>query len=81
MVYGRGFDSRRLHQYQGLGSYPGPFVLGNYFEQKIRCLLFHAKDDAARQWYEAWEFEPSPTDSYHLFLMLKDLRGLISCAN
>ena len=44
----------------------------------IRCLLVHAKDDAARQWYEAWEFEPSPTDPYHLFLMLKDLRRLIS---
>jgi GNAT superfamily N-acetyltransferase len=42
----------------------------------IRCLLVHAKDDAARQWYESWEFEPSPTDPYHLFLMLKDLKKL-----
>jgi len=25
----------------------------------IRCLLVHAKDDALRQWYESWEFEPS----------------------
>jgi hypothetical protein len=40
----------------------------------IRCLLVHAKDEAARQWYESWEFEPSPTDPYHLFLMLKDLK-------
>jgi GNAT superfamily N-acetyltransferase len=44
----------------------------------IRCLLLHAKDDAARQWYESWEFEPSPTDPYHLFLMLKDLRGMLT---
>ena len=44
----------------------------------IRCLLVHAKDDAARQWYEAWEFEPSPTDPYHLFLMLKDLKALLT---
>ena len=44
----------------------------------IRCLLVHAKDDAARHWYESWEFEPSPTDPYHLFLMLKDLEGLLS---
>lgn len=44
----------------------------------IRCLLVHAKDDAARQWYESWEFEPSPTDPYHLFLMLKDLKGMFS---
>ena len=44
----------------------------------IRCLLVHAKDDAARQWYASWEFEPSPTDPYHLFLMLKDLKSMLS---
>lgn len=44
----------------------------------IRCLLVHAKDDTARRWYESWEFEPSPTDPYHLFLMLKDLKGMLS---
>jgi predicted N-acetyltransferase YhbS len=44
----------------------------------VRCLLVHAKDDAARQWYEAWEFEPSPTDPYQLFLMLKDLKALLA---
>lgn len=43
----------------------------------IRCLLVHAKDDAARRWYESWEFEPSPTDLYHFFLMLKDLKSLL----
>ena len=44
----------------------------------IRCLLVHANDDAARQWYEAWEFDPSPTDPYHLSLTLKDLKGMLS---
>ena len=44
----------------------------------IRCLLVHAKDDMARRWYETWEFEPSPTDSYHLFLLLKDLKNLLT---
>lgn len=44
----------------------------------IRCLLVHAKDDVMRQWYKSWEFEPSPTDPYHLFLMLKDLKGMLS---
>jgi GNAT superfamily N-acetyltransferase len=44
----------------------------------IRCLLVHAKDEAARDWYESWEFEPSPSDPYHLFLMLKDLKSLLS---
>lgn len=43
----------------------------------IRCLLVHAKDDTARQWYASWEFEPSPSDPYHLFLMLKDLKNLL----
>lgn len=43
----------------------------------VRYLLVHAKDDAARRWYESWEFEPSPTDPYHLFLMLKDLKSLL----
>lgn len=43
----------------------------------IRCLLVHAKDDAARQWYGSWEFEASPTDPYHLFLLLKDLKSLL----
>jgi len=44
----------------------------------IRSLLVHAKDDAARRWYETWEFEPSPTDPYHLFLMLKDIKNLLT---
>lgn len=44
----------------------------------VRCLLVHAKDDAARRWYESWDFEPSPTDSHHLFLLLKDLKDLLS---
>ena len=44
----------------------------------IRCLVVHAKDDAARQWYASWEVEPSPTDAYHLYLMLKDLKALLA---
>lgn len=43
----------------------------------IRALLVHAKDDAARQWYLNWEFEPSETDSFHLFLLLKDLKAIL----
>jgi GNAT superfamily N-acetyltransferase len=43
----------------------------------IRCLLVHAKDAAAQQWYQSWEFEPSPTDPYHLFLLLKDLKAML----
>lgn len=43
----------------------------------IRCLLVRAKDDAIRRWYETWEVEPSPTDPYHILLMLKDLKALV----
>lgn len=43
----------------------------------IRAILVHAKDDTARKWYLGWGFEPSPTDPYHLFLLLKDLEKLV----
>ena len=44
----------------------------------IRALLVHAKDDEAWAWYASFDFEPSPTDDYHLFLLMKDLRGLVA---
>lgn len=43
----------------------------------IRALIVHAKNDATRQWYTKWEFEPSPTDPFHLFLILKDLKAIV----
>jgi GNAT superfamily N-acetyltransferase len=43
----------------------------------IRAVLVHAKDGAARNWYLNWGFEPSPTDPYHLFLLIKDLVRLV----
>ena len=44
----------------------------------IRALLVHAKDETARQWYQNWEFEPSATDPFHLFLLLKDLKAALN---
>lgn len=44
----------------------------------IRTVLVHAKDEAARQWYERCEFEASPTDPFHLYLMIKDLKAIAS---
>ena len=44
----------------------------------IRAFLVHAKDDKAKQFYEHFDFLPSPTDPYHLFLLLKDIRKLVS---
>lgn len=41
----------------------------------VRALLIHTKDDSAREFYmKQAEFEPSPTDELHLFLLMKDLR-------
>jgi hypothetical protein len=42
----------------------------------IRALLAHAKDESARQWCLKWEFEPSPSDPFHLFFWMKDLKAI-----
>lgn len=44
---------------------------------EIRALLVHATDQHARRWYLQLEFEPSPSDPYHLFLLMKDLMALL----
>lgn len=43
----------------------------------IRALVVHAKDDAARAFYQRFDFAPSPTDPFHLHLLLKDVRALL----
>jgi GNAT superfamily N-acetyltransferase len=43
----------------------------------IRALLVHAKDDDAKSWYQQFDFEVSRTDTYHLFLLMKDLKALL----
>jgi GNAT superfamily N-acetyltransferase len=42
----------------------------------IRAIAVHAKDDEARAFYEHFDFQPSPTDPLHLFLLLKEIRAL-----
>jgi GNAT superfamily N-acetyltransferase len=44
----------------------------------IRAVAVHAKDDAARAFYERFDFERSPTDPYHLLLLMKDVRAHLS---
>lgn len=44
----------------------------------IRALVVHAKDDVARKFYERFDFLPSPSDPLHLFILLKDVRKIIS---
>lgn len=43
----------------------------------LRAMLVHAKDDAARAFYEHFNFEPSPTDPYHLFMLIKDVKRIL----
>ena len=42
----------------------------------VRALVVHAKNDAARSFYERFDFQPSPTDPLHLFALIKDLKNL-----
>jgi GNAT superfamily N-acetyltransferase len=44
----------------------------------IRALAVHAKDEEARRFYEHFDFVPSPTDPMHLFVLLKDVRRIIT---
>ncbi len=40
----------------------------------LRAVIVHAKDAAAKAFYERFGFQPSPLDGLHLMLLLKDIR-------
>jgi GNAT superfamily N-acetyltransferase len=42
----------------------------------IRAFGVHAKDDEARTYYEHFGFIASPSDPFHLFVLMKDLRRI-----
>jgi GNAT superfamily N-acetyltransferase len=44
----------------------------------IRAFAVHAKDEEARRFYLKFDFIPSPSDPMHLFVLLKDVRRIIS---
>ena len=44
----------------------------------IRAFAVHAKDEEARGFYLQFDFVPSPTDPMHLFVLLKDVRRIVS---
>ncbi|HEY6390096.1 MAG TPA: hypothetical protein VIX89_02390 [Bryobacteraceae bacterium] len=46
----------------------------------VRAVMVHAIDDAARRFYEHFEFDPSPADPFQLLLLLKDLRRALKKA-
>lgn len=40
-----------------------------------RAVLVHAKDEAAKAFYQRFGFEPSPVDELHLYLLMKDVKA------
>ena len=40
----------------------------------VRAVMVHAIDDAARKFYEHFNFDSSPIDPFQLMLLLKDVR-------
>jgi len=44
----------------------------------IRALAVHVKDPVARDFYQKFDFIPSLTDPMHRFVLLKDVRRIIS---
>lgn len=43
----------------------------------IRAFAVHAKDDEAKAFYERFDFVASPSDPYHLFRLVKDIRAFL----
>jgi predicted N-acetyltransferase YhbS len=43
----------------------------------VRAVLVHALNGEARQFYPRYDFEPSPTDDLHLFLLIKDAQEMV----
>jgi GNAT superfamily N-acetyltransferase len=43
----------------------------------VRAVMVHAKDEAARRFYEHFNFDPSPADPFHLFLLVKEIARLL----
>jgi GNAT superfamily N-acetyltransferase len=44
----------------------------------IRAFAVHAKNDEAKTFYERFDFVASPSDPYHLFRLMKDIRAKLA---
>ena len=42
-----------------------------------RAVVTHAKDQAAKEFYERYQFDPSPLNEFHLYLLMKDIRDVL----
>jgi GNAT superfamily N-acetyltransferase len=43
----------------------------------VLAILAHTKDDAARQFYEHFNFDASPVEPLHMFLLIKEITSLL----
>lgn len=41
-----------------------------------RAIVTHAKDAAAKSFYEKYQFAPSPLNEFHLYLLMKDIKAI-----
>lgn len=44
----------------------------------LRAFLVHAKDAAAKAFYEKFGFQPAPHNEFHLFLKMSDIRASLA---
>jgi GNAT superfamily N-acetyltransferase len=42
-----------------------------------RAIVTHAKDEAAKAFYQKFNFVPSPINDLHLYLLMKDVRAIL----
>lgn len=42
-----------------------------------RAVVTHAKDQTAKEFYERFQFDPSPLNEFHLYLLMKDIRSVL----
>lgn len=42
-----------------------------------RAIVTHAKDESAKSFYERFQFASSPINEFHLYLLMKDIRGIL----
>jgi GNAT superfamily N-acetyltransferase len=43
----------------------------------VRAVMVHAKDEAALRFYEHFDFDPSPIEPLHMFLLVKEIARLL----
>lgn len=44
----------------------------------LRAFLVHAKDESAKAFYEKFDFDPSPENEFHLFLLISQIREYLA---